>query len=296
MQLQSSRGLVFNLLLTALAPAIWGSTYIVATELLPSGRPITAAVIRCLPAGILLALACRHLPPQRLWPRLLILSFLNIGAFQALLFVAAYRLPGGLAAVLGAGQPLMVLALAWGIDGKRPAMLTAAGAALGVAGMAGLFLSPGVSGDAIGIAAALTGAASMAAGTYLTRRWRPELPVLALTGAQLLLGGLMLLPLAWALEEPLPALAPLQWTGYAYLSLVGALIAYALWFRGVQRLPPVTSTSLGLLSPVTAVVLGWLLLDQRLTGFALLGLAVVLLSILLVQWQTASVAAATPSR
>ncbi|MEG1771284.1 MAG: EamA family transporter, partial [Comamonas sp.] len=100
-----------DVLLTALAPAIWGSTYIVASEILPPDRPFTAALIRALPAGLLLLLFTRVLPARRDAWRLLVLSALNIGVFQALLFVAAYRLPGGLAAVLGAIQPLLVMLL-----------------------------------------------------------------------------------------------------------------------------------------------------------------------------------------
>lgn len=82
-------------LLTALAPMIWGTTYIVASEILPPDRPFTAALIRALPAGLLLVLITREIPARHLWFRLLTLSALNIGIFQALLFVAAYRLPGG---------------------------------------------------------------------------------------------------------------------------------------------------------------------------------------------------------
>ena len=126
-----------------LGPVIWGSTYIVTTELLPPDRPFTAALLRTLPAGLLLVLAA-----------------LNIGVFQALLFVAAYRLPGGVAAV----------------------------------------------------------------------------------------------------------------------------VAYALWFRGIARLPSVAVSSLGLLSPVTAVLLGWALLGQAITGVSLVGMLVVLASIPAVQW------------
>ena len=87
-----------DVLTTALAPAIWGSTYIVTTELLPPDRPFTAALLRTIPAGLLLVLFCKRLPERREWGRLAALSALNIGFFQAFLFVAAYRLPGGLAA------------------------------------------------------------------------------------------------------------------------------------------------------------------------------------------------------
>jgi probable blue pigment (indigoidine) exporter len=242
-----------DVLLTALAPAIWGSTYIVTSELLPPDRPFTAALIRVLPAGILLLLMTRVMPDYKHWWRLIVLSALNIGVFQALLFVAAYRLPGGLA---------------------------------GVVGMAVLLLSPQTVFEPVGIAAALLGAACMATGVWLTRRWKLNMPVLALTGWQLLLGGLMLLPVAWLVDTPLPRLTLVQVSAYAYLSLAGALLAYTLWFRGIARLPTVAVASLGLLSPLTAVVLGWALLSQAITGIAFLGLVVVLVSIFAVQWTT----------
>lgn len=273
-----------DILLTALAPAIWGSTYIVTSELLPPDRPFTAALIRTLPAGLLLVMFARRLPARREWVRLAWLSALNIGCFQALLFVAAYRLPGGLAAVVGAIQPLLVMALAWAVDSRRPSPWALGASVLGVIGMAVLLLSPGTVWEPVGIAAALVAAACMAVGTYLTRRWHTGMPVLALTGWQLLLGGLMLAPVAWAADPPLHALDCTQLLAYAYLSLAGALVAYALWFRGVARLPSVAVLSLGLLSPLTAVILGWALLGQAVTGASLIGLCMVLISILAVQW------------
>ena len=284
----TSRNTWLDVLITALAPAIWGSTYIVTTEILPPDRPFTAALLRALPAGLLLVLYSRYLPPRRDWPRLLTLAALNIGFFQALLFVAAYRLPGGLAAVVGAIQPLLVMGLVWSMDRQRPASLAVAASVVGIAGMAALLLAPGASWDPVGIVAAFVGTACMASGTYLTRRWSPKLPLLAFTGWQLLLGGLLLLPVAWLMDPPLPPLSPLQWLGYAYLSLFGALLAYVLWFRGIARLTPVAVSSLGLLSPLMAVLLGWALLGQSITGVALLGLLAVLGSILAVQWAATS--------
>ncbi len=113
------------------------------------------------------------------------------------------------------------------------------------------------------------------------------MPVLALTGWQLLLGGLMLLPLALWVDLPLPVLTPVQWGAYAYLCVAGALVAYALWFRGLGRLPVEAAASLGLLSPLTAVLLGWVLLGQSITGVAGVGLVIVLASVFGVQWSTA---------
>src|SRR3990167_8552395 len=175
-------------LTTAVGPVIWGSTYIVTTELLPPDRPFTAALLRTLPAGLLLVLWCRRWPAWGDWVgwrRLLVLSALNIGVFQALLFVAAYRLPGGVAAVVGAIQPLLVMGLVWSMDRQRQASMAVAASVLGIAGMAALLLAPGASWDPIGIVAAFVGTACMASGTYMTRRWRPTVPLLAFTGWQL---------------------------------------------------------------------------------------------------------------
>ncbi|MFJ5452563.1 EamA family transporter [Pectobacterium jejuense] len=276
-----------DVILTALAPAIWGSTYIVTSEILPPDRPFTAALIRVLPAGLLLLLFTRRFPARRDWWRVLVLSALNIGVFQALLFVAAYRLPGGLAAVLGAIQPLLVMVLVWAVDHRAPRLATLWSAIIGVAGMAILLLSPQTTFEPVGIAAALLGAVCMATGVWLTRRWQLDLPVLPLTGWQLFLGGLMLAPVTWIADAPLPALTLSQWAAYSYLCLAGAVLAYGLWFRGVSRLPTVAVASLGLLSPLTAVVLGWALLSQSITGTAFLGLAIVLASVFAVQWTTA---------
>ncbi|MCL6350776.1 EamA family transporter [Pectobacterium polaris] len=276
-----------DVILTALAPAIWGSTYIVTSEILPPDRPFTAALIRVLPAGLLLLLFTRRFPARQDWWRVLVLSALNIGVFQALLFVAAYRLPGGLAAVLGAIQPLLVMVLVWAVDHRAPRLATLWSAIIGVVGMAILLLSPQTTFEPVGIAAALLGAICMATGVWLTRRWQLDLPVLPLTGWQLFLGGLMLAPVAWIADAPLPALTLSQWAAYSYLCLAGAVLAYGLWFRGVSRLPTVAVASLGLLSPLTAVVLGWALLSQSITGTAFLGLAIVLASVFAVQWTTA---------
>ncbi|PLX37415.1 MAG: EamA family transporter, partial [Hyphomicrobiales bacterium] len=64
----------------------------------------------------------------------------------------------------------------------------------------------------------------------------------------------------------------------------GAAISYAVWFRGIARIEPSAVSMLGMMSPVTAVILGWLLLDQRLSAMQSFGAAVVLGSVWLGQW------------
>jgi probable blue pigment (indigoidine) exporter len=64
-----------------------------------------------------------------------------------------------------------------------------------------------------------------------------------------------------------------------WLSLIGAAATYALWFRGVARVEPGTVSMLGMMSPVTAVLLGWVVLGQSLSTLQGIGAAIVLGSV-----------------
>ena len=159
-----SRNLILDLLLTALAPAIWGRPTSSPPSFSPD-RPFIAALLRVLPAGIALLIWSRRFPQRGEWAKLIVTGILNIGAFQALLFIAAYRLPGGLAAVIGAIQPLLVMLLARCVDRQRSPRLAVFSAIAGILGMAMLLLSPHTVLDPLGIGAAFLGAISMALGT-----------------------------------------------------------------------------------------------------------------------------------
>ncbi|MBV9844510.1 MAG: EamA family transporter [Kutzneria sp.] len=269
---------------TALAPAVWGTTYLVTTELLPPGRPLLAGVIRALPAGLLLVALTRRLPTGVWWWRALVLGTLNIGAFFALLFVAAYRLPGGVAATLGALQPFVVIGLAAGLLGERPSPRTTLAAAAGVAGVSLLVLRADARLDGIGVAAAIGGAVVMATGVVLSKRWPSPAPLLATTGWQLVAGGIVLLPVALVVEgTPPTTLSVANLAGYGYLAVIGCALAYVLWFRGIRVLSPTNVTFLGLLSPVVATAMGWLVLDQKLTLVQACGGAVTLAAVVAAQ-------------
>jgi probable blue pigment (indigoidine) exporter len=272
------------LLVTALAPAIWGTTYFVTTELLPPDRPLAAAVARALPSGILLILFTRRLPSGVWWWRSLVLGALNIGLFFALLFIAAYRLPGGVAATVGAMQPFFVAFLSLGLLRERITVRTMIAACAGLIGVGLLVLRGDAQLDALGVAAAVGGALVMATGVVLSKRWTSPAPLLAITGWQLTAGGLLLLPVAFLVEGPPPeSLTAVNVSGYAYLAIVGAALAYALWFRGIRELSPTNVTFLGLLSPLVATAIGWFALDQQLTAIQAVGAVIVLASIVVAQ-------------
>ncbi|MEV0171887.1 EamA family transporter [Streptomyces sp. NPDC050803] len=261
--------------LTALAPVSWGTTYVVTTEFLPPDRPLFTGLMRALPAGLLLLAFARVLPRGAWWWKAAVLGALNIGAFFPLLFLAAYRLPGGMAAVVGSVGPLLVVGLSAVLLGQRPtlrAVLTGVVAAFGVSLVV---LKAAGALDALGALAALASTVSMSTGTVLTKKWgRPDgVGPLALTGWQLTAGGLLIAPVALLVEGAPPALDGRALGGYAYLALANTAVAYWLWFRGIGRLTATQVTFLGPLSPLTAAVVGWAALGQALTPVQLTGMA-----------------------
>lgn len=131
-----------DILITSLAPIIWGSTYIVTTEFLPPGIPITIAMLRALPAGLLLLLLVRQLPDHAWIGRIFILGALNFAIFWSLLFVSAYRLPGGVAATIGATQALIVILLSRIALAIPIRQMTLLAAMLGIGGVALLLMTP----------------------------------------------------------------------------------------------------------------------------------------------------------
>ncbi|TDE33853.1 EamA family transporter [Actinomadura sp. 6K520] len=270
---------------TALTPVVWGSTYAVTTEFLPPDRPLLAALLRALPAGLALLLISRVLP-RGVWVwRAAVLGALNIGVFFPLLFLAAYRLPGGVAAILGAVGPLFTLALAALLLSERPTGHKILAGFIGVFGVSLVVLRSDAVLDTAGIVAGLAGAASMAAGTVLTKRWgHPDgVGALPFTGWQLTAGGLLLVPVALLVEGAPPALDGAAISGYLYLAVIGTAIAYWIWFRGISRLPAGSVAFLVLLSPLSAAVIGWAALGQALSPVQLLGMVIAFAGMLLGQ-------------
>ncbi|MER8425205.1 EamA family transporter [Mesorhizobium sp. M1403] len=276
----------FDLLLTAIAPAIWGSTYIVTTQFLPNFSPMTVAMLRALPAGLLLLAIVRQLPTGIWWLRSFVLGALNISIFLSMLFVAAYRLPGGVAATVLSVQPLIVIFLAAALLASPVRPLAIVAALVGIAGVALLVLTPNATLDAVGVAAGLAGAASMAFGSVLARRWQPPVSLLTFTAWQLTAGGLLLVPVTLLFEPSIPLPTGTNLLGLAWLGLIGAALTYVLWFRGIARLESAVVSSLLFLSPVTAVLLGWVFLDQTLTLPQIAGVVFVIGSIWLAQRPT----------
>lgn len=284
--------------LTAAVPVAWGTTYLVTTEFLPTGFPLLSGVIRALPAGLILLAVTRQLPQGTWLWRSLLLGTLNIGALFALLFVAAYRLPGGIAATLTAFQPLFVVGLAYLLLSERPTRWRLGWGLVGVVGVGLIVLRGQLSFDLLGILAGIGAAGVMAAGIVLTKHWgRPQgVGAVTYAGWQLTAGGLVLAPLALAFEGLPPALDLRAIGGYAWLAIVGALLAYPIWFSGIGKLPVVAVSFLPLLSPATAAILGWLFLGESLTAWQGVGFLLALTAIAAAQLTPTAVRVLTSAK
>jgi probable blue pigment (indigoidine) exporter len=268
----------------ALTPIIFGTTYVLTTEFLPPGRPLLAALMRSLPTGLVLIIGS-PIPSRRWMARFFVLSVLYASGLFPLLFIAAYRLPGGVAAVINSLSPLIVVVISMPLLGTRIRAIQIVAGIMGAVGVALLVLRSDARLDVVGLIAMAGAAIMFSAATVLTKRWgRPEgMTSVGLTGWTFLLAGLTLLPATLLIEGLPDHLTTRNIGGLIYLVLISGILAYALWFWGLQRLSASAVTFLTLLNPVTAALLGWVLLDQRLNHWQVLGALLILISVVLGQ-------------
>jgi len=285
------------MLITAIAPIAWGSTYFVTRHLLPPDAALWGAVIRCLPAGLLVLLVTRRLPRSAWWWRSFVLGGLTVGGLNVLVYIAAQRLATSLAATIMSASAAALLLLSWVILHQRPALRAAAGAALGIVGVIVMLQPGGGDADGWGIAASVVAMLSSSLGFVLTRRWGSDVPPLTMTAWQLIAGSLLVAPIAVVVEGPPPALDGPALLGFAYLVLVATALAYTAWFTGLARLPGAVLGVLGLLNPVTGVLLGVIVAHEPFGPAQLIGLALVVIGVLAGTRPTrrAGSAASTPS-
>jgi probable blue pigment (indigoidine) exporter len=232
--------------------------------------------MRALPIGLILIAWRRRLPHGIWWWRSLLLGVLNFGAFFALMFVAAYRLPGGMAATLTATAPIMLMLLAWAIVGERPKARSLVAAMVGAAGVALLVLRAGFTVDMVGVLASLCAISLSALGYTLVKKWAPPVDLLTFTAWQLVAGGLLLAPAALIVEGGPPSVDPAAVSAFVYLGLIATGLAFTMWFRGLRRMPAAATALIGLLNPVVGTLLGVLFANERFGAAQLAGMTLVL--------------------
>ncbi len=306
-------------LLMLLPFALWGTAMAAMKPLLEGADPLLLASLRLLPAGVALLLGARLLGrplavDRTDLPWLLLFALVDGTLFQGFLARGLGQTGAGLGSVLIDSQPLLVALLARGVYGEAINPVGWLGLLLGLLGILCLGLPPALlrrwwlEGPAVadlhpwshGEAWMLGAAAAMAAGTVLCRSASRRSDPVAVTAWHMLLGGLPLLlatPLAparaagwdpaaaWAALHP--AWSALDWGLMAYASLLGSALAYGLFFHFASRGDLTGFTALTFLTPVFALLCGFVLLDERLEPLQWLGAALALISVVLINRRAA---------
>jgi probable blue pigment (indigoidine) exporter len=261
---------------TALAPMLWGTMPAAAAEAFTPGHPLLIAAVRSLGAGLGLLVVFRQLPPRDWRWRTMVLGTINVALTFALFFVSASRVAGGMIALLMALSPFWAALLSWPLLGERPKSWRLLLIALGVAGVALLVGASPMRPDPIGVMAGIAASACMGCGIVLVKKWGRPAPLLVFTGWQLLVGGILLAGLALATEKPPSSVSVGNALALVYLVLAGTVLAYALWFRGIERIGAQRTAMLLMLVPVVALAIDAVLFGRQLTGLQSMGVVVVL--------------------
>jgi len=281
---------------TALTPAIWGTTYAVTTLLLPDQPVGWMVIFRVLPAGLMLLALSRRWLTWFWYGRALTLGFAILG-LTYFVFLAAYRLPGGMAGTLIATLPLQTLFYLWILRGSRPSRVQICAGLGSIVGVALLLLNA-LTVDLIGVLASFMACLITFLMTLKSKDWGlPEEGIVAYVGWQLTLAGLVVAPVTYVLQGPPPEVTFNMGIAFAWIGLLGIGWASVNWLKGILLFPVTTLSFLNLVNPITAVLCGQLLVGEAFGLRQWLGIVIILASITLaigIQPQTSAAIAVRP--
>ncbi|MFG2844006.1 EamA family transporter [Kitasatospora sp. NPDC048296] len=273
---------------------VWGSTYLairIAVETMPS---FLSAAARFLTAGLLLVgyLLVRQGPAGlRVSGRQLasaaLVGVLLLTGGNGLVVLGETSVPSGLAALLVAAVPLwMVVLTAFG-GGERPKRAELVGVLLGLVGL-GVLSAPVIGGsvEPLGVILIICATLTWATGSFASKKIPMPGNVLAASAYQMLAGGFCDLLIGLVRGEQrgfdLSAVSGRSWLALVYLVLFGSLLAFTAYAWLLRSAPLTLVATYAYVNPVVAVLLGWLVLAEPLTGPTLAGGAIVVAGVCLV--------------
>jgi drug/metabolite transporter (DMT)-like permease len=274
---------VLNLLVIYL---VWGSTYLAIRVAVREGAgwgPFWLGAARVTVAAAVLFALNRlrgvRLRPTR--PELAVLAatglLLWVGG-NGLVNWAEQRVDSGLAALVVGTMPIWVAVMEGALDRRPPSLLLAGSLLVGFAGLVVLTLPTvraGATADLLGIAAVVVAAVSWGLGSIIVNRRSLGLDPIVVAGWQQAIGAVGFSALALGVGEPLPNPTPAAWAAWAYLVVFGSLIAYSCFVVALKLLPTPVLMTYAYVNPAIAVLLGWLVLSEPITGSMLAGMALI---------------------
>lgn len=279
-----------GLLYLLIVYVVWGSTYLAIRVGVREGSgftPFMFGAMRVFVAGAIL-LAWAAIMRQRLLPtrrELLILFSSGIllwAAGNGLVLLGETRADSGLAALIIASTPIWV-ALVQGIwDRKMPSLLLIGSLLVGSIGIIILSMptiQSGLKGDFLSILAIILASLTWAVGSVIQSRNPSGLSPVVNSAYQMIFGGVGFAILAIVLQEPLPHPTPEAWAAWGYLVVFGSIIAFTSYVQALQLLPITIVSTYSYVNPIIAVILGWLILGEKITVWTIGGAIFLLIGI-----------------
>jgi drug/metabolite transporter (DMT)-like permease len=229
------------------------------------------------------------LPKGKEWIPILILSFLNFMLSNGLSTLALqYKISAGLGAIIGAIFPLWLVVIGLFTSREKIPVMAIIGLFLGFAGVCVIFydhldefLDPQFR---WGILLSIIATWTWAFATLYTKRQAVHFNPYFGLGLQMVISSVVLYVFSTVTGRAVPLTdIPWQsWTAIAYLVIFGSLIAFVCYLYALQNLPTEQASIYAYINPIVAVVLGSLVFDERVTIYLIMGGAVTLLGVYLV--------------
>jgi drug/metabolite transporter (DMT)-like permease len=269
---------------------LWGSNFLAIRYAAEAMPPFLMMGVRCLIAGAVLYAWARLRNGDRpaagqWWPAAAVGTLLFLGC-HGLLAWAEQTIPSGVAALVMATTPVWLTLLDWGSGGARPTGRAVAGLALGLAGLVFL-VGPSTGGATLfALLVLVLSAFSWAAGSILSRRLRLPSSLVLASGMQLLAGGVALSFAGLALGEvgrvDRSMLTPHALGGFAYMVLVSSLIGFTAYTWLLRVAPPTQVGTYAFVNPVVALLVGWAVGGEMISGATLVASAVIVAGVALI--------------
>jgi drug/metabolite transporter (DMT)-like permease len=283
------------LLAFAIIYFVWGSTFLAIRVGVREVPPFLLAGMRFFAAGVVLYAWMRAKgtasPTRREWLAASLLAVLIFVLDYGLLFWAEQRVPSGIAAVMMATIPVfMALAEILFLRTQRLTLRLGFALLVGIAGVAVLVSRSANLGDRAvnpsGAVALVVAAISWSVAAILTRKLPlPESKVMS-SGAQMLVGGILLTLTAAALGEfkgfDVQAVSSRAWLALAYLIVAGSIIGFTAYVWLIHHESPTKVGTYAYVNPVVAVLVGYFLGGEALGARTLLGTLLVLVSVIVI--------------